>query len=95
MLCEYHNIDVYYQLPMGLSGELSAMIELFQAKPMLKPWFPAILIGEDYHAARVFLDTIQPELLITNNSGVGMIAKRARLRLGGRPTNEHGELIRV
>ncbi|HCM0977571.1 TPA: U32 family peptidase [Vibrio parahaemolyticus] len=79
MLCEYRDIDVYYQLPMGLSGELSAMIELFQANPMLKPWFPAILIGEDYHAARVFLDTIQPELLITNNSGVGMIAKELGL----------------
>ncbi|EGR0923144.1 U32 family peptidase [Vibrio parahaemolyticus] len=79
MLCEYHNIDVYYQLPMGLSGELSAMIELFQANPMLKPWFPAILIGEDYYAARVFLETIQPELLITNNSGVGMIAKELGL----------------
>ncbi len=54
MLCEYRDIDVYYQLPMGLSGELSAMIELFQANPMLKPWFPAILIGEDYQAARIF-----------------------------------------
>ncbi|AGV19209.1 MULTISPECIES: U32 family peptidase [Vibrio] len=79
MLCEYHDVDVYYQLPMGLSGELSAMIELFQANPMLKPWFPAILIGEDYHAARVFLETIQPEWLITNNSGVGMIAKELGL----------------
>ncbi|MGY5688853.1 U32 family peptidase [Vibrio chemaguriensis] len=79
MLCEYRGIDVYYQLPMGLSGELSAMIELFQANPMLKPWFPAILIGEDYHAARVFLETIQPELSITNNSGVGMIAKELGL----------------
>ncbi len=79
MLCEYHDVDVYYQLPMGLSGELSAMIELFQANPMLKPWFPAILIGEDYHAARVFLETIQPELSITNNSGVGMIAKELGL----------------
>nr|WP_250155034.1 U32 family peptidase [Vibrio alginolyticus] len=79
MLCEYRDIDVYYQLPMGLSGELSAMIELFQANPMLKPWFPAILIGEDYQAARVFLETIQPELLITNNSGAGMIAKELGL----------------
>ncbi|EJL6782052.1 U32 family peptidase [Vibrio sp. D415a] len=79
MLCEYRDIDVYYQLPMGLSGELSAMIELFQANPMLKPWFPAILIDEDYHAVRVFLETIQPELLITNNSGVGMIAKELGL----------------
>lgn len=79
MLCEYQDIDVYYQLPMGLSGELSAMIELFQANPMFKPWFPAILIGEDYQAARVFLETIQPELSITNNSGVGMIAKELGL----------------
>ncbi|ENO1791009.1 U32 family peptidase [Vibrio sp. YT-18] len=79
MLCEYRDIDVYYQLPMGLSGELNAMIELFQANPMLKPWFSAILIGEDYHAVRVFLETIQPELLITNNSGVGMIAKELGL----------------
>ncbi|TOG26770.1 collagenase-like protease [Vibrio parahaemolyticus] len=79
MLCEYQDIDVYYQLPMGLSGELSAMIELFQANPMLKPWFPAILIGEDYQAARVFLETIQPELSITNNSGVSMIAKELSL----------------
>ncbi len=79
MLCEYHDIDVYYQLPMGLSDELSAMIELFQANPMLKPWFPAILIGEDYQAARVFLETIQPKLSITNNSGVGMIAKELGL----------------
>ncbi|EOX0969956.1 U32 family peptidase [Vibrio parahaemolyticus] len=79
MLCEYRDIDVYYQLPMGLSGELSAMIELFQANPMFKPWFPAILIGEDYQAARVFLETIQPELSITNNSGVSMIAKELSL----------------
>ncbi|MBE4486718.1 U32 family peptidase [Vibrio parahaemolyticus] len=79
MLCEYQDIDVYYQLPMGLSGELSAMMELFQANPMLKPWFPAILIGEDYQAARVFLETIQPELSITNNSGVSMIAKELGL----------------
>ncbi|TOB12954.1 collagenase-like protease [Vibrio parahaemolyticus] len=79
MLCEYRDIDVYYQLPMGLSGELSAMIELFQANPMLKPWFPAILIGEDYQAARVFLETIQPELSLTNNSGVSMIAKELGL----------------
>ncbi len=79
MLCEYRDIDVYYQLPMGLSGELSAMIELFQANPMLKPWLPAILIGEDYQAARVFLETIQPELSITNNSGVSMIAKELGL----------------
>ncbi len=79
MLCEYHNVDVYYQLPMGLAGELTAMLELFQANPKLKPWFPAILIGDDFQAARTLLETIQPELLITNNSGVGMLAQQLGL----------------
>ena len=74
-LCEDSNVDVYFQLPMGLAGELNAMIELFQANPRLKPWFPAILIGDDYQAARAFLEAVKPELSITNNSGVGMLAQ--------------------
>ncbi|CAH1526802.1 Putative protease [Vibrio owensii] len=78
-LCEDSNVDVYFQLPMGLAGELNAMIELFQANPRLKPWFPAILIGDDYQAARAFLETVKPELSITNNSGVGMLAQELGL----------------
>ena len=74
-LCEDSNVDVYFQLPMGLAGELNAMIELFQANPRLKPWFPAILIGDDYQASRAFLEAVKPELSITNNSGVGMLAQ--------------------
>ncbi|PQJ70777.1 peptidase U32 [Vibrio jasicida] len=78
-LCEDSNVDVYFQLPMGLAGELNAMIELFQATPRLKPWFPAILIGDDYQAARAFLEAVKPELSITNNSGVGMLAQELGL----------------
>lgn len=78
-LCEDSNVDVYFQLPMGLAGELNAMIELFQANPRLKPWFPAILIGDDYQAARAFLEAVKPELSITNNSGVGMLAQKLGL----------------
>ncbi|MGR5410178.1 peptidase U32 family protein [Vibrio alfacsensis] len=78
-LCQYTDVDVYFQLPMGLSGELSVLIALFLANPTLKPWFPAILIGDDYQAARVFLETIKPELSITNNSGVGLIAQQLGL----------------
>ncbi|MET2896734.1 peptidase U32 family protein [Vibrio rotiferianus] len=74
-LCEYSDVDVYFQLPMGLAGELNAMIELFQANPRLKPWFPAILIGDDYQAAQAFLEAVKPELSITNNSGVGILAQ--------------------
>lgn len=79
MLCENTNVDVYLQLPMGLAAELDTMIELFQANPNLKPWFPAILIGDDYQAAGAFLEAIRPALLITNNSGVGVLAKQLGL----------------
>ncbi|MCG9651053.1 U32 family peptidase [Vibrio brasiliensis] len=79
MLCENTNVDVYLQLPMGLAAELDTMIELFQANPNLKPWFPAILIGDDYQAAGAFLEAIRPALLITNNSGVGMLARQLGL----------------
>ncbi|ARR47198.1 peptidase U32 [Vibrio campbellii] len=78
-LCEDSNVDVYFQLPMGLAGELNAMIELFQANPRLKPWFPAILIGDDYQAAHAFLEAVKPELSITNNSGVGILAQELGL----------------
>ncbi|MDK9770493.1 U32 family peptidase [Vibrio sp. B181a] len=78
-LCEDSNVDVYFQLPMGLAGELNAMIELFQANPRLKPWFPPILIGDDYQAARSFLEAVKPKLSITNNFGVGMLAQELGL----------------
>ncbi|WP_050919140.1 peptidase U32 family protein [Vibrio campbellii] len=78
-LCEDSNVDVYFQLPMGLAGELNAIIELFQANPRLKPWFPAILIGDDYQTARAFLEAVKPELSITNNSGVGILAQELGL----------------
>ncbi|MDC5818903.1 U32 family peptidase [Vibrio europaeus] len=79
VLCEYPEVDVYFQLPMGLAAELNAMIELFQANPQLKPWFPAILIGDDYQAARTLLETVKPALSITNNSGVGILAQELGL----------------
>ncbi|MDC5705597.1 peptidase U32 family protein [Vibrio europaeus] len=79
VLCEYPEVDVYFQLPMGLAAELNAMIELFQANPQLKPWFPAILIGDDYQAARTLLETVKPAISITNNSGVGILAQELGL----------------
>ncbi|MDC5856658.1 peptidase U32 family protein [Vibrio europaeus] len=79
VLCEYTDVDVYFQLPMGLAAELNAMIELFQANPQLKPWFPAILIGDDYQAARTLLEAVKPAISITNNSGVGILAQELGL----------------
>ncbi|AYV24792.1 peptidase U32 family protein [Vibrio mediterranei] len=73
------NVDVYYQLPMGLKAELASLIALFEANPRLKPWFPAILIGDDFEAAKQLLDAINPSILVTNNSGVGFYAQSTGL----------------
>ena len=73
------DIDVYYQLPMGLDAECDHLIELFHQHQELLPFFPAILIGDDFSAARRFLEATKPRQLITNNSGVGMIAQELGL----------------
>ncbi|KLV05562.1 peptidase U32 [Photobacterium aquae] len=75
LLSENDNIDVYYQMPMGLKAEYATLVALFEQFPRMKPWFPAILIGEDYAAAGAFLEALRPDLLITNNSGIGHIAQ--------------------
>lgn len=73
------NVNIYYQLPMGLATECDNLIELFSANTDLMPWFPAILIGDDFTAAKRFLQAVKPKQLVTNNSGVGILAKELNL----------------
>lgn len=73
------DVDLYFQLPMGLNAEWQSLIAGFEAHPTLKPFFPSILIGDDFNAARDFLEALRPSTLITNNSGVGMIAQELGL----------------
>ncbi len=73
------DVDVYFQIPMGLAAEYERMVELFTEYPQLKPWFPAILIGEDFTAAKALLQSVQPDILVTNNSGVGFEANKLGL----------------
>ncbi|WP_117232558.1 U32 family peptidase [Vibrio maerlii] len=73
------DLDVYFQIPMGLAAEYERMVELFNEYPQLKPCFPAILIGDDFAAAKTFLEEVKPAALITNNSGVGFEANKLGL----------------
>ena len=66
--------EQYYLLPDGLSDRYEQMVKVFSAHPKLIPWFPAILIGEDYNASLRFLEEIRPSLLITNNTGIAHAA---------------------
>ncbi|CAG9297227.1 peptidase U32 family protein [Celerinatantimonas diazotrophica] len=73
----YADIDaaLYYQLPNALYSRVEQLIELFKTHTMLIPWFPAVLMAQDYSAAKRFLSEVQPAFIVTDNSGVGMFAK--------------------
>ena len=69
-LCQSEAADFYYKLPAGLKSSCAELVELFLCNEQLAPWFPAVLIGDDYLAALSFLKEVQPKLIVTNNTGI-------------------------
>ena len=61
---------VYYHLPNGIKAEYEALVKLFKENPSLIPWFPSILIGEDYNAAIDLLRLIPMKRIVANNTGI-------------------------
>ena len=64
------SVDIYYKLPDSFKKGCSKLVELFLNNDKLIPWFPSILIGDDYLAAVEFLKQVQPKLIVTNNTGI-------------------------
>jgi putative protease len=73
-LCDTTSADIYYKLPDCLNHRKSELISLFLENRKIIPWFPAVLIGENYTAAVDFLEQVQPERIVTNNTGVAFKA---------------------
>jgi putative protease len=69
-LCHDTGATFWYSLPEGFRHQADHLTHLFQVHPHILPWFPAILIGDDFQAAFGFLDEIRPEKIVTNNSGI-------------------------
>jgi putative protease len=69
-ICTINTTTIYYQLPDGLKNECEALSDLFLANTNLIPWFPSVLIGEDFFAAVDFLHKVKPKYLVTNNTGI-------------------------
>lgn len=72
--------DIYYQLPSGIKSKCSELVNLFLKNKNLIPWFPSILIGEDYTNAVKFLEHIQPKHIVTNNTGIAFKAYENQIR---------------
>lgn len=66
----------YFQLPNGLAKHTRELDYIFNQHPTLIPYFPSILIGEDYDAADAFLNRHRPTRIVTNNTGVGYLAQQ-------------------
>jgi putative protease len=69
-LCNDLNAQIYFQLPNSFSDKLDYYFELFTRNRNLFPWFPSILIGEDYSAAVDLLMRLKPQKIVTDNSGI-------------------------
>lgn len=62
--------DVFYRLPNGFKHEAADLTDLFSNNTHLIPWFPSVLIGENYDAAVDFLRKIKPDHVVTDNTGI-------------------------
>lgn len=69
-LCNKTSADICFQLPDCFKNKSDEFTGLFIKNKKLIPWFPSVLIGEDYTAAVEFLQQVQPKLIITNNTGI-------------------------
>jgi len=70
LLCNDSSIDVYFQLPNSFKNNVTEYINLFINNDNLIPWFPSILIGENYTATVDFLHRSQAKFIVTNNTGI-------------------------
>ena len=69
-LCDETSADIYFQLPNSLQNKYSEFLDLFLQNKQLTPWFPSVLIGDDYRAAVELLEQLPPTRIVTNNSGI-------------------------
>ena len=75
-LCDETSADIYFQLPDSFAGAIAEYKTLFVENTKLIPWFPSVLVGDDYHAAVDFLHQLKPKMIVTNNTGIAYSAYR-------------------
>jgi len=77
-LCSETRADIYFQLPNSLNYVCSEFIDLFMNNTLI-PWFPSILLGEDFATAVEFLHKVRPKRIVTNNTGIAYEAWQKKI----------------
>lgn len=62
--------DIFYEMPSAIGDNYHALIDLFRAHPGISPWFPSVIIGEEFSTAVQFLRELSPKKIVTNNTGI-------------------------
>ncbi|MDO9254817.1 MAG: peptidase U32 family protein [Bacteroidales bacterium] len=73
-LTDETSATIYFQLPDSIKNSMEEFVDLFKTNTGLIPWFPSIIIGEDYRATVEFLDRLKPKCIVTNNTGIAFEA---------------------
>jgi putative protease len=73
-------VSMYFQLPECFAKDAGKFIDLFKTNKKLIPWFPSVLIGEDYTSAVELLEKLRPERIVTNNSGIAFTASKNEIQ---------------
>ncbi len=69
-LCNKVSGDIIFELPNCFKDKGNKFIDIFLENKKIIPWFPSILLGENYYAGINILKKLNPELIITNNTGI-------------------------
>ncbi|WP_372645448.1 U32 family peptidase, partial [Ancylomarina sp.] len=75
-LCDEDTGDIYFQLPNSFQNKLTEYLDLFRKNSKLIPWFPSVIIGEDYNVAVKFLSELNPTKIVSNNTGIAYEASK-------------------
>jgi len=79
-LCKETTGRLCFQLPDSFENECAEFTDLFRKNENLIPWFPSVIIGDDYIAAVEFLEQVQPKLIVTNSTGIAYEAYQRGIR---------------
>lgn len=73
-LCNENSATIYFQLPDSFKNNLIEFTDLFIKNKKIIPWFPSVILGEDYSTAVKFLKLVKPKVIVTNNTGIAFEA---------------------
>ena len=69
-LCKETSATIFFQLPAHLKNSIQEYVDIFKNNKKLIPWFPSVLIGDDYFTAVELLKQLLPNRIVTNNTGI-------------------------